>query len=101
VSREREENGRTIVRLRCLNDNLELELASGVRLEVTGKARAEPLDEDGVVDLAPGRMVERRFALPAGFHEGDAAFGVRFTDADANRRLTRRRFLTHEAERRR
>lgn len=101
VSRERQENSRAIVRLRCINDNLEREPVSGVRFEVTGSLWAEPLDREGAVDLPPGQEVQRRFALPAGFLEGVVACGVRFTDAHANRRLTRRRFLTHEGGRRR
>ena len=102
VLRERGDGERTILRLRCLNDALEGGSVSGVSFEIAPLlSGVESLDGDDPADLPPGRQTIRRYALPAGVTEGDVAFGVRFTDADANRRLIRRRYITHEGDRRR
>jgi hypothetical protein len=101
VIRERTDGEPTLVRLRCLNDNLDREPVLGARLDITGRVPADRLTGGPAMDLSTEQEVNCRFALPAGFTEGDVAFDLRFTDVHGNRRLTRRRFVTHAAKDRR
>ncbi len=95
------EDSRMIVRLRCLNDNREREPVSCVHFKLTGDHPADQMERQDPVDLSMGQEVNCRYVLPASFAEGDIAFAVHFTDVNANRHLTRRRFFTHQGGRRR
>ena len=53
------------------------------------------------VDLAPGQAIHRRFRLPEDFAEKGAVFDLRYQDRDRNRRLVRRRYVTHDGSSRR
>jgi hypothetical protein len=91
----------TILCLRCLNDDLERLPATAVSLEASGIPGLEPLDECSPVDLAPGQALRRRYRLPEDFGEGRAVFDLRYQDRDRNRRLVRRRYVTHDGSSRR
>jgi hypothetical protein len=101
VVREVAPGPRAVLCLRCLNDDLERPAVSAVSLDASGHPGLEPLDSDSLVDLAPGQAIQRRFRLPEGFTEGRAAFDLRYEDRDRNRRLVRRRWITHDGSARR
>jgi hypothetical protein len=99
--REVAPGSRPVLRLRCLNDDLERLPVSAVSLDASGVPGLEPLDSCVPTDLAPGQSVERRFRLPEDFAEGQAVFDLRYQDRDRNRRLVRRRWITHDGGSRR
>ena len=101
VVREVPPGGRPVLRLRCLNDDLERLPTSAVSLDAAGVPGLEPLDSCAPADLAPGQTVERRFRLPDDFREGQAVFDLQYQDRNCNRRLVRRRWITHEGGSRR
>lgn len=101
IAKEVVPGGRPILRLRCLNDDLERLPVSAVSLDASGVPGLEPLDSCVPTDLAPGQSVERRFRLPDDFTEGHAIFDLRYQDRDRNRRLVRRRWITHDGGSRR
>jgi hypothetical protein len=92
---------RSVVSLRCLNDDLERQSISAVTLDASGMPGLEPLDACSPADLAPGQALQRRFRLPAAFAEERAVFDVRYMDRHRNRRLVRRRYITHDGSARR
>jgi hypothetical protein len=101
VVREVAPGSRPALCLRCLNDDLERLPVAAVSLDASGIPGLEPLDPSAPVDLAPGEAVNRRFRLPEDFAEGQAVFDLRFQDRDRNRRLVRRRWITHDGSTRR
>ncbi len=101
VAREAGPGNRLILRLRCLNDDLERQPVSAVSLDASGVPGLEPLEGSAAVDLAPGQGAERRFRVPETFSEGRAVFDLRYQDRDRNRRLVRRRWITHDGGARR
>jgi hypothetical protein len=92
---------RSVVSLRCLNDDLERQSISAVTLDASGMPGLEPLDACSPADLAPGQALQRRFRLPEAFAEERAVFDVRYVDRHRNRRLVRRRYITHDGSARR
>jgi hypothetical protein len=92
---------RSFVSLRCLNDDLERQSISAVTLDASGMPGLEPLDACSPADLAPGQALQRRFRLPEAFAEERAVFDVRYVDRHRNRRLVRRRYITHDGSARR
>ena len=92
---------RSVVSLRCLNDDLERQSISAVTLDASGMPGLEPLDACSPVDLAPGQALQRRFRLPEAFAEERAIFDVQYMDRHRNRRLVRRRYITHDGSARR
>ncbi len=101
VAREVAPGPRPILCLRCLNDDLERLPVSAVSLEASGISGLEALDSCSPVDLAPGQGIHRRFRLPENFAEDRAVFDLRYQDRDRNRRLVRRRYVTHDGSARR
>jgi hypothetical protein len=101
VVREVTPGPRPILCLRCLNDDLERLPAAAVSIEASGIPDLEPLDASSPVDLAPGQALQRRYRLPEDFAEGRAVFDLRYQDRDRNRRLVRRRYVTHDGSTRR
>jgi hypothetical protein len=92
---------RSVVSLRCLNDDLERQSISAVTLDASGMPGLEPLDACSPADLAPGEALQRRFRLPVDFTEERSVFDVRYMDRHRNRRLVRRRYITHDGSARR
>jgi hypothetical protein len=101
VAREVTPGSRPILCLRCLNDDLERLPVSAVSLDASGIPGLEPLDLCSPADLAPGQAIQRRFRLPEDFTEERAVFDLRYQDRDRNRRLVRRRYVTHDGSSRR
>jgi hypothetical protein len=101
VTREATPGPRPILCLRCLNDDPEKLPVSAVSLDASGIPGLEPLDPCVPVDLAPGQAIHRRFRLPEDLAEERAVFDLRYQDRDRNRRLVRRRYVTHDGSSRR
>jgi hypothetical protein len=101
VAIEATPGSRSVVSLRCLNDDLERQSISAVTLDASGMPGLEPLDACSPADLAPGQALQRRFRLPEAFAEERAVFDVRYVDRHRNRRLVRRRYITHDGSARR
>jgi hypothetical protein len=101
VARESAPGARPVFCLRCVNDDLERQPVSAVCLDVLNIPGAEPLDRCSPVDLAPGQEIQKRFRLPEDCCEDAAVFDLRYVDRHRNRRLVRRREVTHEGNTRR
>ena len=92
---------RPVVCLRCSNDDLERQPVFAASLDASGVPGLEPVDPCSPADLAPGQAIQRRFRLPEGRGEDDLLFDLRYVDCHRNRRLIRRRYLTHNGSARR